>query len=188
MICYPIQSSWASLVAQLVKNLLAMQETWVRSVGWEDPLEKGKATHFSILAWRTTWTLYSMEHWEGTSWQFKMKSWGLSLRQWSISTFPVLNGGKHGVYETRNAIISWVGNVFSWLFSDFRSIKPMIGGGNITEITEFILLGLSDFPRIIVVLCRIPGDIHFDPDLEPVAPHLNKNGLPPPHPHVLLSQ
>ena len=42
----------ASLVAQLVKNLFAMQETWVRSLGWEDPLEKGKATHSSILAWR----------------------------------------------------------------------------------------------------------------------------------------
>ena len=41
----------ASLVAQLVKNPLAMQETWVRSLGWEDPLEKGKATHSSILAW-----------------------------------------------------------------------------------------------------------------------------------------
>ena len=39
-------------VAQLVKNLLAMQETWVPSLGWEDPLEKGKATHSSILAWR----------------------------------------------------------------------------------------------------------------------------------------
>ena len=43
---------WASLVAQLVKNLPAMQETWVRSPSWEDPLEKGKATHSSILAWR----------------------------------------------------------------------------------------------------------------------------------------
>ena len=42
----------ASLVAQLVKNLPAMQETWVRSLGWEDPLEKEKATHSSILAWR----------------------------------------------------------------------------------------------------------------------------------------
>ena len=42
----------ASLVAQLVKNLPAMQETWVRSLGSEDPLEKGKATHSSILAWR----------------------------------------------------------------------------------------------------------------------------------------
>ena len=46
----------ASLVAQLVKNLPAMWETWVRSLGWEDPLEKGKATHSSILAWRTPWT------------------------------------------------------------------------------------------------------------------------------------
>ena len=49
---YPLQYSWASLVAQLVKNLPAMQETWVQSLGWEDPLEKGKATHSSILAWR----------------------------------------------------------------------------------------------------------------------------------------
>ena len=47
---YPLQYSWASLVAQLVKNLAAMRETWVRSLGWEDPLEKGKATHSSILA------------------------------------------------------------------------------------------------------------------------------------------
>ena len=42
----------ASLVAHLVKNLPAMQETWVRSLGWEDSLEKGTATHSSILAWR----------------------------------------------------------------------------------------------------------------------------------------
>ena len=42
---YPLQYSWASLVAQLVKNPPVMWETWVRSLGWEDPLEKGKATH-----------------------------------------------------------------------------------------------------------------------------------------------
>ena len=54
---HPFQYSWASLVAQLVKNLPAMQETWVRSLGWEDPLEKGKATHSRILAWRILWTL-----------------------------------------------------------------------------------------------------------------------------------
>ena len=47
---YPLQSSWASLVAQLVKNPPALQETWVRSLGWEDPLEKGTATHSSVLA------------------------------------------------------------------------------------------------------------------------------------------
>ena len=49
---YPLRSSWASLVAQLVKNLPAMWETWVRSLGWEDPLEEGMTTHSSILAWR----------------------------------------------------------------------------------------------------------------------------------------
>ena len=43
----PLQYSWVSLVAQMVKNLPAMRETWVQSLGWEDPLEKGKATHFS---------------------------------------------------------------------------------------------------------------------------------------------
>ena len=49
---YPHQCSWASLVAQLVKNPPAMRETWVRSLGWEDPLENGNAIHSSILAWR----------------------------------------------------------------------------------------------------------------------------------------
>ena len=44
------------LVAQTVENLSAMQETWVRSLGWEEPLEKEMATHFSILVWRTLWT------------------------------------------------------------------------------------------------------------------------------------
>ena len=52
---YPLQYSWASLVAQLVKNPPAMWETWVLSLHWEDPLEKGKATHSSILAWRIPW-------------------------------------------------------------------------------------------------------------------------------------
>ena len=49
---YPSQYSWASLVAQTVKNPSEMWETWVRSLGWEDPLEKGMATQSSILAWR----------------------------------------------------------------------------------------------------------------------------------------
>ena len=51
----------ASLIAQLVKNPPAMQETWVRSLCWEDPLDKGKATHFTILAWRIPWTVQSVE-------------------------------------------------------------------------------------------------------------------------------
>ena len=54
---YPLQCSRASLVAQLVKILPAVQETWVQSPGWEHPLEKGKATHSNILAWRIPWTV-----------------------------------------------------------------------------------------------------------------------------------
>ena len=50
---YLLQYSWTSLVAQLVKNSPAVWETWVRSLGWEDPLEKEKANQSSILAWRT---------------------------------------------------------------------------------------------------------------------------------------
>ena len=49
------QNKWASLVAQRLKRLPAMRETWVRSLGWEDPLEKEMATHSSILAWRIPW-------------------------------------------------------------------------------------------------------------------------------------
>ena len=48
---------WASLVAQQVKNPPAIQETWVRSLGWEDSLENGKATHSSILVWRIPQTV-----------------------------------------------------------------------------------------------------------------------------------
>ena len=47
-------------MAQVVKNLPTMQETWVRSLGWEDALEKGKSTHSSILAWRIPWTIHGV--------------------------------------------------------------------------------------------------------------------------------
>ena len=83
---YQLQYSWASLVAQLVKNPPTMQETWVRSLGCEDPLEKGKANHSSILAWRIPWTVQSMgseradmteqlsESQPGTPWQPLIKN------------------------------------------------------------------------------------------------------------------
>ena len=53
---YPLQYSSASLMAQLIKNPSVMQETWARPLGGEDPLEKGKAIHISVLAWRIPWT------------------------------------------------------------------------------------------------------------------------------------
>ena len=49
-------NTWASLMTQTVKNLPVMLETWIQSLGWEDPLEKGMASHSSILAWRIPWT------------------------------------------------------------------------------------------------------------------------------------
>ena len=55
-----ILANRASVVAQLVKNLPAMREIWVQSLGWEDPLEKEKVTHSSILAWKIPWTVWSM--------------------------------------------------------------------------------------------------------------------------------
>ena len=56
MLAYHYTTDRASLVAQLVKNLPAMQETWVQSLGWKDSLEEGMAIHSSILAWRIPWT------------------------------------------------------------------------------------------------------------------------------------
>ena len=54
---FPLQFSWVSLEAQLVKNLPAMWETWVSSLGWKESLEKGKTTHLSFLAWKILWTV-----------------------------------------------------------------------------------------------------------------------------------
>ena len=77
----PFQYSWASLVAQLVKNLPAMWETWVQSLGWEDPLEKGTATHSSILAWRILWTSpWGCKEWTRLSdFHFQRSCYGLNV-------------------------------------------------------------------------------------------------------------
>ena len=76
----------ASLVAQTVKNLPAMQGTWVRSLGWEDPLEKGMATHSSILVWRTPWTEEPGRHspWGGKE-SDTAEGLTLSLSDWILS-------------------------------------------------------------------------------------------------------
>ena len=81
VIGYPLQYSWASLVAQLVKNPPTMRETWVQSLCWEDPLEKGMATHSGILAWRIPCTVQSMgsprvgHNWATFTFTFKVHSW-----------------------------------------------------------------------------------------------------------------
>ena len=81
-----------SLVAQLVKNLPVMWETWVWSLGWEDPLEKGKATHSSILAWRIPWMVTKLCLTLATSWTVACQpplSMGFSRQEyWSGLSFP----------------------------------------------------------------------------------------------------
>ena len=81
---YPLQCSWASLVAQLVKNLPARREIWVRSLGWEDPLEKEKATPSSFLAWRTPWTIHGVAESDTT----ERLSLSLHIYFLSIYRFP----------------------------------------------------------------------------------------------------
>ena len=99
-----IKRFWAFLVAQLVKNPPAMWETWVQSLGWEDPLEKRKATHSSNLVWRTPWTVSSMglqrvEHdWVTYTFTFFFK------RLWSKFIVGTTTYPKHGFMFSKTVI------------------------------------------------------------------------------------
>ena len=84
---YLLQYSWASLVVQMEKNLPTMLETWVRSLGWGDPLEKEIATHSSILAWRIQWT-------EETA---RLQSFWFQSWKW-LSKGPVAQKALHKCY------------------------------------------------------------------------------------------
>ena len=86
---YWLQYSWISLVAQMVKNLPAMWETWVRSLGWEDSLEEDMAAHSSTLAWRIPWTeepdgLPSMESELQRVWRDWVTKHNTDLRAWDF--------------------------------------------------------------------------------------------------------
>ena len=84
----------SSLVAQIVKNLPAMQETWVRSLGQEDPLEKGMATQSSILAWRIPWT-------EDSPWGCKVSD----MTEWLTLTFQ--NRSRINFFFTILTLVGW---------------------------------------------------------------------------------
>ena len=88
---YPLQYSWTSLGAQLVKNLPAMQEIWLWSLGWEDLLEKGKATHSNILAWRNPWTVQSRGSQRVRHDWATFIFWASSL-SWSSPALKILTG------------------------------------------------------------------------------------------------
>ena len=86
------RSDRASLVAQLLKNPLAMRETWVQSLGWEDPLDKGTATHSSILTWRIPWTT----------------AMGSQESDWTelLHSYPV-TGGAEKARKVKGSIATW---------------------------------------------------------------------------------
>ena len=86
----PLQYSWASSTAQLVKNLPAIRETWVRSLGWEGPLEKGKVTYSSILAWRISWTVHGVTKSQTLLSDFHFHTKGMTLLARQISLSQVL--------------------------------------------------------------------------------------------------
>ena len=89
----PLQYSWDSLVAQTIKNPPVMKETWVQSLGWEDPLEEGMATHSSILAWRISMdreTWRAIVHGVTKSWTW-LSNWKTTIpKSQSISPPPHL--------------------------------------------------------------------------------------------------
>ena len=105
---YPLQYSWASLGAQLAKNPPVMRKTGVRSLGWEAPLEKGKATHSSILAYRIPWNVYN--------------PWGRKesdrTEQLSLSLFKLYVAHQTpSAMEFPSKILEWVAISFSRGFS-----------------------------------------------------------------------
>ena len=98
---------WASLVTQMVKNPPAMQETWIWSLGWEDPLEKGMAAHSSILAWKIPWT-------EEPSSQQSMGSQSqtqLSYHPFPFQTVDFRGGAWYVIHSCSYLCLSWY---FRW--------------------------------------------------------------------------
>ena len=104
---YPLQSS---LVAQLVKNQTAMEETWVWSLGWEHPLEKGKTTH-STKAWRIPWTVYkesNMTEWLSLLQFFNQIFWSWITNEWSSQVMLVVKNLSASARNVRLGFDPWV--------------------------------------------------------------------------------
>ena len=120
---YPLQYSWASLVVQLVKNQSAMQETWVWSLGWEDPLQKGKATLSSILARRIPWTVLPMRlqrvRHDWVTFSFTFCTFPINLL-WALKCF--LKNSKEKEREERREVETRLrSSIYSVTGQDFNS-------------------------------------------------------------------
>ena len=120
-------------MAQMIKNLPAMQETWVQPLGWEDPLEKGMATHSNILACRTPWTEESggLQYMDSQS-PTKLKRLTPSLSKWKLKSLSLCSPTDYTVHEILQArTLEWVAFPFSRESSqprDWTQVSHIPGG------------------------------------------------------------
>ena len=112
--------SWASLVAQMVKNLPAMQETWVWSLDWEDPMEEGLATHSSILAWRIPWT-EEPGGLQSVGWQRARHNWVTNTHTHTLKSYCSV---QRGLVKTQNADPT---TPYRFVWNDFLMDEVSIG-------------------------------------------------------------
>ena len=151
---YPLQYSWASLLAQLVKNPPAMWETWVQPLGWKDPLERGTATHSSILAWRIPWAIESLgsqrvRH-DWVTFTLCCDLYCSSLCSQPVRNLPFMWGLKRNTYEAENnEILNSVvlaakgkGVRVDWSFQ-----RELLKGGYARSVLNFII-GLYIYPSL----------------------------------------
>ena len=121
----------ASLVAQLVKNLPAMWETWVQSLGWEDPLEKGKTIQSSILAWRIPWTIQSM----GSQSQTQLSNFHFTSLHFIPNSLGEANGEERQLQKNK------------WHTEMIKKKKDLrqIYGGYASFVTKFVWVWWEDY-------------------------------------------
>ena len=86
---YPFQHSWASFVAQLVKNQPAIRETWVKSLGWEDPPEEATTTLSSVLAWKIAWTIHGVT--KSRTWMSNFHSLEISWCKFTLKIYSYIS-------------------------------------------------------------------------------------------------
>ena len=140
---YPLQYSWVSLVAQLVKHPPAMRKTWLWSLGWEDPLEKGKATHSSILAWRIPCIVHGVA-----------KSWTI-LSNFNFTNLPQQQPWWVGFFQKNIQPVAWASEFCA---SDSLAHCPWLALGMIQAKQQLRLLDQktkSRFFHVFLIVCFI---------------------------------
>ena len=135
---------WASLVAQLVKNPPAMWKTWVLSMAWEDPLDKGKATHSRILAWRSPWTVQFMGSQRvGHDWETFAFTFSHCFKKKKKCSFRELFCKSQGLVTICSKKQNTTFSNMDFLICLMRLISPLVPKSFYYEKEEFEILSLK---------------------------------------------